>query len=207
MGKQSIFHMWHIGAKKCENTNSWEICEKSEICWNVRNIVKKCEKCEKYENIQNFINVSLDFIRVFAFRAFLSIFRKSCESWRILRKFRKIIYFLWKLYFCKNYVKTIISRLFMSKTSMSKERHPLTLSGSYVIWALIVSARSATPSPPYTKSHYEMPNYVIASRPNYITLASANINFPSQRLMLMLTKVNLAVTVKNKHGHPPPPVP
>ena len=34
--KQSIFHMLHIGAKKCE---------KCEILWNLRKKVKACEIC------------------------------------------------------------------------------------------------------------------------------------------------------------------
>ena len=81
---------------------------------------ENCGKCEKYENEPNFIQMSLDFIRVFAFEDFLSISRKSCEPWRILRKFRKSYIFCGSRIFCKDYVKTIISRFFMSKTSMCK---------------------------------------------------------------------------------------
>ena len=74
--KQSIFHMWHIGAKKCEKCDflwnfrkKWKSVKCAEICGKsakIEKFTKKCEKCEKYENGQNSINISLDFIRYFA---------------------------------------------------------------------------------------------------------------------------------------------
>ncbi len=96
------------------------------MCEGLRNyaesvkFTKKCEKCEKCENEPNFINISLDFIRVFAYGAFFVDFPKKYvnleEFYENLENHISSV----KIIFCKIHVKTINSRFFMSKTSMSK---------------------------------------------------------------------------------------
>ncbi len=67
-------------------------CEKCGIYGKVR-------KCEKYENGSNFIKIPLDFIRVFAFGAFLVDFPKILS---ILNVFYENLV---KSYiFCENYI-------------------------------------------------------------------------------------------------------
>ena len=71
-------------AKKGENVEMCGILWKSAES---AGFTEKCEKCEKYENGPNFIKNSLDFIRVFAFGAFLVDFPKTMSILKIFTKF------------------------------------------------------------------------------------------------------------------------